>query len=384
MIRALPKPAFITTVPAIGGAEGNLYRLIAEQKRRGIDPSMILVHSGDGVANWYRSAEYPVAEFTLFEWQRNHPWRYAQTLFQLILPILYSRSNIVHINHHHALAYSTRAATLARRPYIIHMRGVEPVSWVRANLTSFEGATQIIAVAQAVKQRLVEGGVTDELISVIYDGIDPSGFEQPDIKPPRFLSNGHSDDGESHRVGFVGRLVPVKGIPDFIQAASIVSSRIPNTKFYIVGTGPDDYLVQLQHQTRELGLEDRMKFVGFQKDIASILHALDVLVLATHDREGDWEEACPNIVLEAMASRTPVVGTASGGVVELLADERGLIVAPGESKDMAEGVLEVLSMDPDRRLDMVERANRAVHAQFTIEEQARRIREVYAAVLHAE
>jgi len=378
------RPAFITTVPYLGGAELGLLRLIKEQRREGIHPAVVVVHSGDGLSELYRSANLPVSEFTLHRWQLGRPWRYCQSLLQLAYPIIEHRANLIHISHHYGLAFTVQAARLSRRPFLIHVRGVESEEWVAENLRFLESAARIIAVSEAVKRRLTSCGVLQERIEVVYDGVDLA-----ELGGHRSLGRGALDDlfarGESGKlIGIVGRVVPLKGIEDFLQAVAILSPDVPELHAVVVGTGPPEYARVLKQLAARLGIDGRVKFIGHRQDVAKILAQLDVLVLATHDREMGREEACPNIVLEAMACRTPVVATRSGGVVELLADDRGVTATPGDAADLVRGILRVLCMRDDERVAMLDRARGAVERHFTIQEHSRQILGLYAEVLEGQ
>jgi glycosyltransferase involved in cell wall biosynthesis len=101
-----------------------------------------------------------------------------------------------------------------------------------------------------------------------------------------------------------------------------------------------------------LGVSDRVYLPGLCRDVAQLLSACDIFVLAS-----DWE-GVPVAVIEAMAARLPVVATAVGGVGELVeADVTGILVPPGDAQALA-GALADLAGDPERRLGMGERGRR--------------------------
>ena len=101
----------------------------------------------------------------------------------------------------------------------------------------------------------------------------------------------------------MGRVDPIKGIEDFIKAAAIIRLSESKVKFLVVGSGPDEYIASLIGMTKDAGVNGSLQFLGFRDDVPQILRQMDILVLATYDRDGCREEACPNIVLEAMASK---------------------------------------------------------------------------------
>ena len=375
------KPAFVTTVPELGGAEVNLLRLIRQQRSDGIGPAVVLIASGNGLADRFRSAHLPVSEFSLYRWQWDRPWRYIQSLVQLALPIAASGASLLHINHYYALEYTTRAAKLARLPYIVHMRGIENLDWVKANRRYFLGAARVVAVSRAAKNRLVRGGVPASLIDVIYDGVEEAEFSNHSEAANNPGKQVWATSSNTKVIGIVGRVDPIKGIDQFLHAAASISRTIPDTKFVIAGGGVSSYLVRMKDLARRLEIYDQVVFAGFQEDVAQVLHALDVLVVATHDPINGRMEACPNIILEAMAARTPVVATRSGGVEELLADDRGLLATPGDPDDLSDKIREMIFMSNGERNAMICRAHDAVCSDFSIKKQTRSFETLYEQIL---
>ena len=138
------------------------------------------------------------------------------------------------------------------------------------------------------------------------------------------------------RVGFVGRLVNVKRVDLFLQAARVLTADDPGTfRFFIVGDGP--LMAQLQAQAHALGVESACEFLGFQANCLPTLAQLDALVF-TSDHEG-----LPMAALEALALGVPVVAHAVGGLPELIdAPMRGELVAEQDPQRYAAAIRTVL------------------------------------------
>ena len=123
------------------------------------------------------------------------------------------------------------------------------------------------------------------------------------------------------------------------------------------GVGP---LARYQQLAADLGIGDRVHFLGFRSDVADVLRAADLVVLPSLD------EGLPLAVLEAMACAKPVVATPVGGVPEAVIDEvTGLLVPPNEPQRLASAVLRILN---DRHLAqrMGNAARARVQAQFSV------------------
>lgn len=371
--------AFITPVPVEGGAEINLLRLIKALDRQRVDPIKVLVHSGGTLAASYRSEGLNVNAFTFYKRDWKSPWRIAQTYSQLALPLLLSKPDLIQINLQYGLDYTAWLAQRIKIPFIIHVRGVETQGWKKKDIFWMELADKVVACSNAVKYSLIKSGLSEPKIKVIYDGLDTQAFLYEETEKeedfPYFM------DKSLKYIGMVGRVIPEKGIIDFIYAARLIKNHYPHVKFLVVGTGPEDFLLQVENITKELGLTEDIVFTGFIQHIANIMMNLDVLVLATHDPKNELVEAFPNNILEAMAAKTPVVASRSGGVVEQLAENRGILFTPGNSEELAQAIVSALSLSDNQREVMVERAYQAVVTKYSLREQANQFVSLYDEIL---
>jgi glycosyltransferase involved in cell wall biosynthesis len=145
-------------------------------------------------------------------------------------------------------------------------------------------------------------------------------------------------------VGIVGRLDHWKGQHVFLRAAREVSARRPDVRFAVVG-GPvigteGSYPAEVEQLASELGLDDRVHFVGHQADPYPWIDALDVVVHASD------AEPFGLVIVEAMALGKPLVATRLAGPTEIVEDGKsGLLVPPGEPRPMAAAILRLLE-DP--------------------------------------
>jgi glycosyltransferase involved in cell wall biosynthesis len=165
------------------------------------------------------------------------------------------------------------------------------------------------------------------------------------------------------RVGILGRLAPWKGQDVFIKAfaAAFADS---NERAIIIGSalfGEDEYERTLFALVKELGLEDRVDFLGFREDVDSELGQLDVLVHASLSAEPFGQ-----VVLQGMAAGLPVVATLGGGPSEVVTDgEDGMLYPPGNVEVLVQ-YLQMLAKDPSLR-HRLGAAGRRTAEQFTPE-----------------
>lgn len=133
-------------------------------------------------------------------------------------------------------------------------------------------------------------------------------------------------------IGVVARLDPVKGHITFLKAAAKVSQKITDVKFVCVGSGPDDFTKKLQTLTIELGLENRVMWLGNREDTVAIYSALDLLISPS------YSEAFPNVIGEAMSCGVSCVVTDVGDSAEIV-DCKEHVVPPHCPEKLAEAVV---------------------------------------------
>lgn len=130
---------------------------------------------------------------------------------------------------------------------------------------------------------------------------------------------------------------PVKRVGDVIDIFNRVYKEIPS-KLLLVGEGPE--LSKIQYKIRQLGLEDRVHFLGKQEDVAQIISLADILLLPSE------KESFGLVALEAMACGVPTIGSNAGGIPELITHgETGYLSPIGDVEGMAGNVLRLLK-DP--------------------------------------
>ncbi len=187
--------------------------------------------------------------------------------------------------------------------------------------------------------------------------------------------------GSAPLVGIVGRLQHFKAQHVFINAAALVAQRRPDVRFVVVGGAvlgtEGGYPAWLESLTRQRGLTDRLRFVGNQRQVAPWFAALDV---AVHASDG---EPFGLVIVEAMASGTPVVATNLGGPSEIIDDgESGLLVAPAQPAATAEAILRVLD-EPHLRARLSAAGRRRAQL-FTVQRMSDAFASLFRSLLDAQ
>ncbi|TAM73588.1 glycosyltransferase [bacterium] len=163
-------------------------------------------------------------------------------------------------------------------------------------------------------------------------------------------------------VGYLGRLVPEKGVDTLIAALAMV----PGAHGVIAGDGV--LRNELEAQAREAGLESRIRFLGALSPVqaAEVMGALDCLVLPSRTTRA-WSEQFGRVLIEAMASGVPVVASASGAIPEVVGDA-GLLVAEGDASSFARSIESVLFSSAGR--DYVKRGRARAARLFSLDAAA--------------
>lgn len=256
-----------------------------------------------------------------------------------------------------------------------------PIERVLLPLVARLATAMVVQSDQLRQTRTASYPLLREKTKVLCPGTDTTVFD-----PDRYGADVRSRMRQQWRIptdspliGVVGNLNPFKGHEDFLQAAATIKKRLGNARFVIVGrrlpTAPGHW-ERLQSLTVKLGLEADVVYTGFCDKIPAVLAALDVFVLPS------TRESSPNVVLEAMAMRVPVVATDVGAVSELVRDGvTGTVVPPRQPDALAGAVLEMLARSPEERRQITEAARKAIHTRFSLDATARRQRELYETTL---
>src|SRR5215468_8701946 len=196
-------------------------------------------------------------------------------------------------------------------------------------------ADRIITSGETVAAIVRGAGVPAARVVAIGPGLDTTRFH------PQVSGAGvRAELGlRGPAVGLVANIRGSKGHAYFLEAARVVLRTRPDTTFLIVGDGIgfDD----VQRRVKEMDLDSRVIMTGFRRDVPEIMAALDVLVLSSIK-----SEAMPQVIPQALAVGTPVVGTTVGGTPELIRDgETGRLVPPADAPALAKAIVDLLQ-DP--------------------------------------
>lgn len=247
-----------------------------------------------------------------------------------------------------------------------------PLSWVER--TILRKADALVAVDSGAREVLESKGARGP-IAVIPHCIEPGLYE------PGPSCQVRSELGLSGFViGYVGRLVPEKGVQDLLQAVASLATRTAHDfSVLIVGDGPERERLRAY---ADRALPGRVLFVGSVPhiDVPRYYRCMDVLVLPSRTAK-HWREQFGRTLIEAQACGVPVIGSDSGAIPTTIAMTAGLVYPEGNPEALASRLLGLIS-DPARRRELAQLGRQRVLERFSDSAVAQALYEVCVEAFH--
>ena len=267
------------------------------------------------------------------------------------------------------------AGRLARVPLIVRTRHIDveyPNQWLSRHAFATL-ADHVLTTSQKITAHFQEMfRLPDDRISTVPTGIDRDRFSP--AGPKASLVGKEAEN--TPLIGMISVLRSWKGHTTFLEAAQLLKATGFRGRFVIVGDGPIRQWIE--EQIREKQLTDRVALIGHREDVPESLRALSVLVIASTKHEG-----VPQIGLQALATKTPVVGSNVGGIPEIIRHgETGRIFPAGDPHALAGAVRETLE-DVDATRSMGERGRAMVEARHSLDAMLDTIDGIYQRCLGA-
>ena len=351
----------------IGGAEVQLINLIRNLDDSNFSSTVCCVASGGPLANELEKLGINVV---VLGQKRKFDPRVLLPLYRFMKK---EHVDIVHTHLSRANLWGRIAARLAGVPVIItteHGLNLWKNSiHITVNRILSEFTDQIIAVSDAGKRiRIQRERIKPKKLVTIHNCVDLRLFD----KASDFHNDVRQEFGiglDEPIVGFVGRLLEVKGIRYLIESIVELKAAIPTVKLLIVGDGP--LKGSLEDYAQKLELTDQVIFAGYRSDIPQVLNAMNVFVLPS------LREDLPLSLIEAMAMRKPVVATNVGGNPEVVIDgETGILVPPKDATALAKAISRIL-LDEQLALRMGLSGRQRVENLFSADAVVARIQLIY-------
>lgn len=300
------------------------------------------------------------------------------SLIKLIKVLKNEKPDIVHT---HASSTARLAAKFVKDCKVVFTRhSVFPVSEkIKRGIGRFLYKTsneilsdRIIAVAEAAKENLTDGGIDSERIDVILNGVEKINEISKEEKEKLRKEYGIKEDEQV--IGILARLEEVKGHETFIEAANILlKEKKIKAKFLILGTGKEEE--KLKEKVKKMKLQKDIIFTGFVKNVQDFVNIFDVQVNCSFGTE-----ATSLALLEGMSIGVPAVVTDFGGNPGVITnEENGYIVPIKSPKETAEAIYKILN---NKKIsdNMKKRALEIFNEKFTVQVYTNNIQEFYEKV----
>lgn len=323
----------------------------------------MIIAGRQGSPVYKKAEEYglPVVDLSL---NKLSPYKAAAHLIQLASIIKSESIDLVNAHRGEGHSYASLLRGFHRIPLVRTRGDQRPPLAHPFNLLLHRCLTdRVVVTCSSLRLPLLKLGLGEGEIEVIPPGVDTEYF-QPKVsssEAKRLLGL----DSSTPLVGMIGRFSPVKGHRFFIDAASQVVKEWPQVHFLIAGGDAQIKSRELKVLAQSKGVLENFFFLPYQKDIRTIISALDFGVVASVG-----SETICRVALEFMAMGKPVVGTRINSIPDLIADGTGgVIVPPAEPRPLARAILELLR-DEDKREEFGREARRKTVGDFSIERLA--------------
>lgn len=354
----LRKILYYESGSGFGGSAVSLYRLIKYLDRKRIQP-FVLVHGiGPRIEQIKNMGVnvYVLRNYKFFPMMMDNPKYFLgdflisfcfyinfalNTLLNaLIIGKFIKRQNIslVHLNNGIFENFpGLIAAKLCGIPCVSHVRGTEPL--FKVDRAFGRWVDKIITLNSKMKD-LYASAFGANKSCIIFNGVDLDAFEHVDkrrIKREYQVADNH------FLVGTIARLVPGKGIPEFIKAAAEVMKVDKKVIFFMIGDDPllnRNFEHEMKRLSSDLGINENVIFTGWRDDVIDLMSGLDLVVQVSTF----FPEGMSLVPIEAMALSKPVITSKIPGYTDTVEHGvTGFIVPPGDISTLAKEILKLAS-----------------------------------------
>jgi glycosyltransferase involved in cell wall biosynthesis len=312
--------------------------------------------------------------------------RYSLAVVQLAINSVYiarllwlvrrERVDLIHLNNGVGNPEAFLVTLLVRRPYVVHVHGVDEMSFLPRYF--LRRSRHLVSISESVTSALLANGVEPARVRTVPN---PVRVEQRPASARAETRARYGWPDDVPVVGIVGRIVRWKGQLEFLRAAREALVRVPRARVALVGDSADGYggyMAEVRSFVEESGIADRVTFTGFVEDVASIYAALDVVVHASID-----PEPFGLVITEAMSQGVPVIASTLGAPREIITDDRtGFLVDPSDTARLAQRI-ERLLVDPAERRRIGEAGREHVLRTYDLSRYASEFEEVYRTAVAA-
>jgi glycosyltransferase involved in cell wall biosynthesis len=286
--------------------------------------------------------------------------------------------DVIYTNSQKAHLVGLVAGKVAGAPVFWHFRDILDEQLLQ-RLMCYMGVLfgeRIIAISNAVAAQFRICGRESKKVLVVYNAIDMEDFERKSREKAADLRAEFGIPRKARIVASIGQIAEWKGQEYLLRAAKELIKRYEDVHFFIIGKPlfkEQGYQEHLLRQVHELGLEGRIHFTGFRWDIPAIMRDIDILVHTPVK-----PEPFGRVLIEAMVCDTAVIAFDMGAVREIITNETGICVHPGDVNSLMRAITTLLD-DNRQREEMVKKARNGARARFDYPALIRKIEHLFQA-----
>jgi len=322
-----------------GGTENQLIWLAENLPRDRFEPVIGVLKTTD-----YQASLQIKSQTIDFKWSGPLLLKNISLVWKLRCYLVRERFDILQTHFveseiHGALATrltQSRTIYVGTRRNLYHWVDAEPWNFLFLRYTSRWADWILVNSHKVFKECQRKEGISSDKIRVIQNAIDLRRFNNiqcGEVKTKIGLSGKHPI------VGVVGNWRSIKGLVPFLHAAEIVHREIQNSRFVLVGFGPQEN--ELKSLAKKLGIIENIKFIHNSTKIPEIIKTFDIAV------QPSLSESFSNVLIEYMAASKPIVATKVGDAERVIeSGKNGLLVQPNNPQELATAILYICN---DRR-----------------------------------
>jgi glycosyltransferase involved in cell wall biosynthesis len=305
-------------------------------------------------------------------------WYNLSLILRLKRIIDQEQIQVVNCQQHRSTPLGVMAGLLAKsKPIIVStLHGLGTArTWQRKllNWLLYRRLFRIVGISEGVSQDILaeNWGLRPEKVTTIQNGLKYEPFL---VDLERQVAKAEILPGMQDRFWFgtAGRLSEVKNYQTLIEAFSEAAAALPDSILVIAGQG--ELEASLKEATHTLGLEGRVFFLGFRRDIPRLLQSLDVFLLPS------LREGLPLALLEAMAAARPAIASRVGGIPEVVGDSgSAILIDPLDRMALAQAMVQMRRISPEERAAMGTLARERAVTTFSAERMIRNYEDLYTA-----
>jgi len=285
--------------------------------------------------------------------------------------------DVIHAHLHKGIMTALLARSFMNIPVIIHEHGAIARPGIQYSVYRWvlrrtrQNAACVVAVSRAAADQLQRiAGIDPQRIEVVYNAVDTQAFSPDPAQRAQWRSTLKAAP-QTTVIGFAGRLSYEKGPDILLEAFARVLERHPDCLLVFAGDG--HMKGALQHRAIELGAADKMRFLGFRKDVRDIMNAFDIGCVPSR------QEAFGITAIELMSMRVPLVTSRADGLAEIVTDGHTALAPCENTPEQLARCIERLVQELPLRDEL--NGNAAIKVQeFSVPRLVDRIANIYKMV----